>query len=115
MITVLISLFLFTWSTHLQGVTTELLRCPDKLTNETQMRPLLNHSKTPFIVLHRRKPPTAARAPRAASPAAVVGLYDTPSRSSGRRARDAAVTPSSDDGEAPVRRVFKRLRADKDI
>lgn len=31
----------------------ELLRCPDKLTNTTQMQPLYNFSDTPFIVLKR--------------------------------------------------------------
>jgi len=31
----------------------ELLRCPDKLTNESQMAPLHNFSDTPFIVLRR--------------------------------------------------------------
>ena len=32
-------------------VESELLRCPDKLTNETQMRPLMQFSDTPFYCL----------------------------------------------------------------
>lgn len=32
----------------------ELLRCPDHLTNETQIRPLLDYSQTPFYCLTRR-------------------------------------------------------------
>ena len=35
-------------------VTSELLRCPDIITNETQLPPLLSHSKCPFLVLTRR-------------------------------------------------------------
>ncbi len=34
-----------------EQVTEELLRCPDNLTNETQMKPLLSHSSSPFYVL----------------------------------------------------------------
>ena len=37
-----------------EKVTLELLRCPDALTNETQLRPLLSYSKSPFLVLTRR-------------------------------------------------------------
>ena len=37
-----------------EKVTSELLRCPDALTNETQLRPLLSYSKSPFLVLTRR-------------------------------------------------------------
>ena len=37
-----------------EKVTSELLRCPDALTNETQLRPLLSYSKCPFLVLTRR-------------------------------------------------------------
>jgi hypothetical protein len=33
----------------------ELLRCPDTLTNETQMRPLLEYSNTPFYCLTVKK------------------------------------------------------------
>jgi hypothetical protein len=33
------------------NVEEELLRCPDILTNETQIRPLLDHSDHPFYVL----------------------------------------------------------------
>ena len=36
-----------------ENVTEELLRCPDKLTNETQLRPLFENSNTPFIVFRR--------------------------------------------------------------
>ena len=38
-------------------VEAELLRCPDSLTNETQLRPLLIYSKTPFLALSRREVP----------------------------------------------------------
>lgn len=38
-------------------VEVELLRCPDKLTNGTQLRSLLEFSDTPFIVLTRRQVP----------------------------------------------------------
>ena len=31
----------------------ELLQCPDRLTNDTQMKPLANYSETPFIALKR--------------------------------------------------------------
>jgi len=34
-----------------EHVNEELLRCPDNLTNETQMQPLYNHSKYPFVCL----------------------------------------------------------------
>ena len=40
-----------------EKVTSELLRCPDALTNETQLRPLLSYSKSPFLVLTRRHEP----------------------------------------------------------
>ena len=40
-----------------ENVETELLRCPDSLTNETQLRPLLIYSRTPFLVLSRRHTP----------------------------------------------------------
>ncbi len=40
-----------------ERVEDELLRCPDKLTNETQLRPLLAFSDTPFLVLTRRQTP----------------------------------------------------------
>ena len=33
----------------------ELLLCPDNLTNETQMKPLLSHSSHPFYVLEPKK------------------------------------------------------------
>ena len=42
-----------------ENVETELLRCPDHLTNETQLRPLLIYSKTPFLTLSRREVPLA--------------------------------------------------------
>lgn len=32
-------------------VDSDLLRCPDALTNETQLRPLLAHSHQPFVAL----------------------------------------------------------------
>lgn len=38
-----------------ENVEIELLRCPDALTNETQLRPLLAYSKNPFLVLTRRE------------------------------------------------------------
>jgi hypothetical protein len=38
-----------------ENVEMELLRCPDALTNETQLRPLLSYSKNPFLVLTRRE------------------------------------------------------------
>ena len=37
-----------------ERVTEELLRCPDNLTNETQMKPLFSHSSSPFYVLELR-------------------------------------------------------------
>lgn len=40
-----------------ENVEKELLRCPDSLTNETQLRPLLIYSKYPFLVLSRRHNP----------------------------------------------------------
>ena len=40
-----------------ETVEQELLRCPDSLTNETQLRPLLSYSNTPFLVLTRRNEP----------------------------------------------------------
>lgn len=40
-----------------ETVTDELLRCPDMLTNETQIRPLLVNSSAPFLVLTRREIP----------------------------------------------------------
>ena len=40
-----------------ENVETELLRCPDSLTNETQLRPLLIYSTTPFLLLSRRHTP----------------------------------------------------------
>jgi hypothetical protein len=40
-----------------ENVEEELLRCPDALTNVTQLRPLLNYSSTPFLVLTRREEP----------------------------------------------------------
>lgn len=33
----------------------ELLRCPDKLINDTQLKPLLEYSASPFICLTKRK------------------------------------------------------------
>lgn len=38
-----------------ENVTEELLRCPDNLTNETQMKPLLSHSSRPFYVLELKE------------------------------------------------------------
>ena len=40
-----------------ENVEDELLRCPDALTNETQIRPLLIYSKAPFLALCRRDEP----------------------------------------------------------
>jgi hypothetical protein len=40
-----------------ETVTDELIRCPDMLTNETQIRPLLVNSSAPFLVLTRREIP----------------------------------------------------------
>ena len=40
-----------------ETVEQELLRCPDSLTNETQLRPLLSYSNTPFLALTRRSVP----------------------------------------------------------
>ena len=37
-----------------QAVNDDLLRCPDTLTNDTQLAPLLAYSDTPFLVLTRR-------------------------------------------------------------
>ncbi len=37
-----------------ENVEKELLMCPDALTNETQLRPLLNFSAQPFCVLELR-------------------------------------------------------------
>ena len=37
-----------------EKVTSELRRCPDIIINETQLPPLLLHSKSPFLVLTRR-------------------------------------------------------------
>ena len=89
-----------------EQVERELLRCPDKLTNETQMRPLLDHSAFPFIVLRRRQRPLSRalegefvplvrRVAVAVGPAAAyTGSASSPSL--GRRARPVAtVTPSS--------------------
>lgn len=42
-----------------ETVEQELLRCPDSLTNETQLRPLLSYSNTPFLMLTRREIPIA--------------------------------------------------------
>ncbi len=39
-----------------EDVEAELLRCPDALTNVTQIRPLNNFSETPFCVLTRKSP-----------------------------------------------------------
>lgn len=38
-----------------ETVEIELLRCPDALTNVTQLRPLLSFSKNPFLLLTRRQ------------------------------------------------------------
>jgi hypothetical protein len=35
----------------------QLLECPEAYTNETQLKPLLAFSDTPFLVLTRRPPP----------------------------------------------------------
>jgi hypothetical protein len=89
-----------------QTVELQLLRCPDKLTNETQMRPLLDHSAFPFIVLKRRQRPLSralegegapvARRVAAVSSSAYAGSATSPSL--GRRSRPVAtVTPSSDE------------------
>lgn len=40
-----------------ETVTDELLRCPDMLTNATQILPLLVNSSAPFLVLTRRETP----------------------------------------------------------
>ena len=38
-----------------ETVEDELLRCPDKLINDTQLKPLLEYSESPFICLTKRK------------------------------------------------------------
>jgi len=41
-----------------EAIEDDLMRCPDTLTNETQIRPLWAFSKTPFYRLRRRQSPT---------------------------------------------------------
>jgi len=68
-------------------VTDELRRCPDLLTNETQIIPLNNYSDTPFFVLKAKKAsekgkdvvcttpqPTKAKRPLLSSPNSVSHL-----------------------------------------
>ena len=51
-----------------ESVTADLLKCPDNITNETQIKPLLNHSENPFYVLQLRQdvgtPVSAPTSPR---------------------------------------------------
>ena len=79
-----------------ERVREQLAACPDQLTNETQMRPLLEYSRTPFLLLRRRDVPL----PWAADGAAGAATGTSPlGGSSRRRARPApAVTPPSSQG-----------------
>ena len=46
-----------------EGVESDLLKCPDALTNETQLRPLLEHSTTPFYRLSLKRDWKIPRSP----------------------------------------------------
>ena len=51
-----------------EGVEDALLLCPDALTNDTQLRPLLDYSDYPFYRLELRNPREAAPAPTVVTP-----------------------------------------------
>jgi hypothetical protein len=71
-----------------ETATQELLKCPDKLTNETQIQPLLDHSEFPFVCLTRRNHALQAKSsmtPRKQKRSVVVLLGNSPKRSSRRK------------------------------
>ena len=82
-----------------ETVEDKLLLCPDKLTNDTQMRPLLEHSNTPFLVLKRRPwvPSEGSVDIVPPNPEPVSRRSVARSPSLGRRSRSSVtvVTPSS--------------------
>ena len=100
-----------------ERVERELLRCPDKLTNETQMRPLWDHSSFPFIALRCRQIPLSLAlegglSPVVRRPTAVTGgcpVLSTNSPSLGRRARAIATVSPSSSQEEHGRQSRRRL------
>lgn len=82
-----------------EKVEDKLLLCPDKLTNDTQMRPLLEHSNTPFLVLKRRPwvPTEGSVEIVPPNPEIISRRSLNRSPSLGRRSRSSVnvVTPSS--------------------
>ena len=87
-----------------ETVEDKLLLCPDKLTNDTQMRPLLEHSNTPFLVLKRRPwvPTEGSVDIVPPNPETVSRRLLARSPSLGRRSRSSVhvVTPSSTHGSS---------------
>ena len=87
-----------------ETVEDKLLLCPDKLTNDTQMRPLLEHSNTPFLVLKRRPwLPTEGSVDIVPPNPETVGsrrlVAQSPSLGRRSRASVTVVTPSSSHGD----------------
>lgn len=81
-----------------EKVEKELLMCPDALTNETQLRPLLDFSSEPFYVLELR--PIFQKTPT--TPQSVKKAVAAPAQSSTkkRRAVHAVVDSSASENEA---------------
>lgn len=64
-------------------VTDELLKCPDKLTNKTQLLPLMKFSKDPFVCLTRKdesNPLTPPRRVKQQRPEVVILNTDSPNK-----------------------------------
>lgn len=100
-----------------ENVEAELLRCPDSLTNETQIRPLLIYSKTPFLALSRRErplvhcvTPSKDRSPveRESTPSKHSIDNDVPDYSLTRRNLEKELKPKRKTSASPKREFLKQ-------
>ena len=94
-----------------ERVSEELMKCPDNLTNDSQMLPLLNYSDTPFVVLKRvnrsyeKRDANGNVIRKAASKFAPVLQYE----SSGTSCGSLSDSDTSQENNTPHRRKRQRL------
>jgi hypothetical protein len=103
-----------------EDVTEELLRCPDNLTNATQVQPLWNHSKYPFVLLtvkdeasrnaplsQREKLPWTSLVSSSKKLSTPIPYDSTPTSTPVKRKRG----PTSATSKAAVGKVLKRAQS----
>jgi len=82
-----------------ENVEAELLKCPDHLTNETQIAPLTNFSTTPFFVLKRlnrkRSPPSTPSSIGSTSSNETDKEESSPMSVSSRSSRSSSISSNS--------------------